>query len=181
MASKRQAGDNDIIAIDQGIKKTGRGGKYNFPSSVEPENPEDVRAALGSVLYWLKRGMDSKPETNEEIQDRCIEYITSCYETGQRITVEKLALALGITRETLWKWEQVNDTKGNIIKKAKDAIASYDADMVSTGKLNPVPYIFRAKNYYGMKDQQDITIEPKSNISDISPEEIVTKYQELPD
>lgn len=179
--AKRPGNDNEIVEINQAVKAKGRGGKYNFPSTVEPENPEDVRAALGSVLYWMKRGMDNKPESNDEIQDRVIEYITTCFDTGQRITVEKLALALGITRETLWKWEQINDARGNIIKKAKDAIASYDADMVTTGKLNPVPYIFRAKNYYGMKDQQDITIEPKQGITDTTAEEVAVKYAELPE
>lgn len=172
--------DQEIAQANQAIKKRGRGGKYNFPSTVEPENPEDVRAALGSVLYWMQRGRENKPSTDDEIEDRVIEYLTECYNTGQRITVEKLALALGITRETLWKWEQASDARGNIIKKAKDAIASYDADMVTTGKLNPVPYIFRAKNYYGMKDQQDITLTPNT-ISNISADEIAAKYQELPE
>lgn len=175
------ASDKEQIAqVEQAVKKRGRGGKYNFPSTVEPEDPETVRAALGSVLYWYKRGNDKPVSTPEEVQQRVEEYILECYETGQRMTVEKLALAIGITRETLWKWEQANDRRGNIIKKAKDTIASYDADMVTSGKLNPVPYIFRAKNYYGMKDQTDITIEPRQAITDQDAEQIAVKYQELP-
>ena len=161
--AKQPAGDNEIVEVNQAIKKTGRGGKYNFPAAIEPEAKEDVQAALGSVIYWMQRGREDPPKELDAIQNRCDEYIMTCYETGQRMTVEKLALALGITRETLWKWEQLNDAKGN------------------SGKMNPVPYIFRAKNYYGMKDQQDITIEPKQAISDVTPEEIVTKYNELPE
>jgi len=162
-------------------KLTGRGGKYNFPSSVPPEDPEIVKAALGSVLHWYNRGNVSKCNTAEEVQTRCEEYIAECYETGQRMTVEKLALALGITRETLWKWEQMNDERGNIIKKAKDCIASYDADMVTAGKMNPVPYIFRAKNYYGMRDQVDIVATPGQQLQDIPAEDVANKYAELPE
>lgn len=172
--------DNEIIAANTAVKKTGRGGKYNFPNAVEQENPDDVREALGSVIYWMERGNADTPKTNEEIQARCIEYIKECYNQGQRMTVEKLALALGITRETLWKWEQANDERGNIIKKAKDWIASYDADMVCAGKLPAIPWIFRAKNYYGMTDAQQITIEAKQGITDENAVNIAEKYAELP-
>ena len=171
-------GDNE-----KPVKRKGRGGKYNFPSTVEPEDPEVVRAALGSVLYWYKRGCD-KPKTDEEIEQRVIEYLGECYTTGQRLTVEKLALALGIARQTLFEWENGKSCSKrvtDIIKRAKGTIAAYDADMVTSGKMNPVPYIFRAKNYYGMKDQQDVVIEPKQGITDQTADEIAEKYVELPD
>lgn len=176
------AKDKEIAQVNQALK--GRGGKYNFPNSVQPENPEDVKEALGSVLYWMKRGIDNKPATDDEVEDRVLEYVTTCYETGQRMTVEKLALALGVTRSTLYDWETGHTQsarRSDIIKKAKESIAAYDADMVAKGKLNPVPYIFRAKNYYGMKDNQDITITPNNPITDIPAEEIAAKYQEWTD
>ena len=176
--------DTDIVQADTAVKKRGRGGKYNFPNAVEPEDPETVRAALGSVLYWMNRGRENKPVTDDEIEARCLEYCSECYQTGQRMTVEKLALALGITRETLHQWETggvgANARRTDIIKKTKDVISSYDAEMVTSGKMNPVPYIFRAKNYYGMKDQTDITIEPRQGITDQDAETVAAKYAELP-
>ena len=176
--AKRAQSDNE-----KPVKRKGRGGKYNFPSTVEPEDPEVVRAALGSVLYWYKRGCD-KPETDDEIEQRVIEYLGECYETGQRMTVEKLGLALGIARTTLFEWEhgqRCSQRVTNIIKRAKDTIAAYDADMVTSGKMNPVPYIFRAKNYYGMRDQQEFVVEPKASLTEQTADEIAEKYVELPD
>ena len=173
--------NKELAKTETRIKKTGRGGKYNFPQTVEPENPADVKAALGSVLYWYRRGNESVCNTNEQIQQRCDEYMFECWQTGQRMTVEKLALALGVARETLWKWEQAGDERSHIIKRAKDTIASYDADMVSAGKMNPVPYIFRAKNYYGMRDQIDITATPGAQLSDKTAQEIAATYEQLPD
>lgn len=175
--------ESDIVTVEQSVKRTGRGGRYNFPQSVEPEDPETVRAALGSVLYWRQRGREDKPRTDDEIQERIDEYLSVCWETGQRMTVEKLGLALGVCRDTLNSWKR-GETRSarlsDIIKNAYDVISSYDAEMVTSGKMNPVPYIFRAKNYYGMKDQTDITIEPRQGISDQDAETVAAKYAELP-
>ena len=179
------ADNTELAKTETAVKKRGRGGKYNFPSTVEPEDPEVVRAVLGSVLYWYKRGSDAKPQTDDEVEERILEYLTECYNTGQRMTVEKLALALGVTRETLNQWENgghgSNPRRADIIKRAKDTIASYDADMVTSGKMNPVPYIFRAKNYYGMRDQVDIVAAPGGQLSTASADEIAAKYEELPE
>ena len=176
--------DQEIIQAEQTIKKRGRGGKYNFPSTVEPENPEDVKAVLGSVLHWYKRGTENKCVTDEDIQRRTTEYFETCLQVGDRPTVESYCLALGYVRTTVNEWERGNNTsreRMDMIKKAKEFIAAYDAGMVTNGKMNPVPYIFRAKNYYGMRDQTDITIEPKQGITEQTAEEVATKYQELPD
>lgn len=173
----------DEITKQDNRPARGRGGKYNFPSAVEPEDPEVVRAVLGSVLYWRQRGIEDKPVTDDDVQARVDEFLSECWNTGQRMTVEKLALALGISRQTLSDWElghTQSPRRSDIIKNAKDCIASYDADMVTAGKMNPVPYIFRAKNYYGMKDQQDIIIEPRPGVTDENAVEVGQKYAELP-
>lgn len=179
------ASDKEQIAqVEQAVKKRGRGGKYNFPNAVEPESPEVVRAALTPVLYWYELGVREKCMTDDEIEDRTIFFFQRCAETGERPTVEKYALALGYTRKALSDWEngyRQSARRADIIKSAKENLAAFDADLASSGKMNPVPYIFRAKNYYGMKDQTDIAIEPKQSISDASAEEIATKYQELPE
>ena len=94
-----------------------------------------------------------------------------------------MCLALGYPRETIWKWETGREGstpfRSNIIKKAKELIAAYDANLVAEGKLNPVTYIFRSKNYYGMKDQQEHVITPNNPLGDASsPEEIKKRLNE---
>ena len=184
--------ERDVAKIEQKLMAketrkqplTGTGGKYNFPQAVQPEDPETVREVLGSVLYWFRRGVEDKPQTDDEVEDRVLEYLSGCYETGQRMTVEKMALALGVTRETLHSWETgetQSKRRSDIIKRAKESIAAYDADMVTGGKMNPVPYIFRAKNYYGMKDTADVAITAKQGITDESSVNIADKYASLPD
>ena len=52
-------------------------------------------------------------------------------------------------------------------------MASFDAEMVTEGKINPVTYIFRAKNYFGMVDQQEHILTPNNPLGDIdNPDEI---------
>lgn len=165
-------------------KLTGRGGKYNFPSSVPPEDENDVRQALTSVMQWYEIGK-TKPANPEEWEQRTDFFFTACINNGQRPTWEKYCLCMGYTRQMIW--DMMNEKRNaspavvNTIKKAKEYCAAYDAEMVNQGKLNPVPYIFRAKNYYGMKDTQDVVLTPNNPITDIQPEEVAAKYNELPE
>lgn len=67
----------------------------------------------------------------------------------------------------------------DIVKKAKDYIATYDAEMAAQGKIPAPVYIFRSKNYYGLKDVQEVKVEPNLNqqIPD-NAEEIIDKLPE---
>lgn len=85
----------------------------------------------------------------------------------------------------MWNWENgigCSSERMNIIKKAKEFIASFESAMVTEGKINPVVYIFRAKNYFGMKDQQDITIRPDNPYGDQRDAATIAKeYDALPE
>lgn len=96
-------------------------------------------------------------------------------------TVEKMCLWLGTTRDVLYDWQ--NGSKGSaradIVKNAKQILAAIDADLVLNGHINPVAYIFRAKNYYGLKDQQDVVVQAKNIFGDgVSREEIERRLME---
>ena len=168
---------NDAITefAQKNLTATGRGGKYNFPQSVPPEDPGDAKRVLSEVLNWFQK---ERANTNQEIFDRTIEFFQYCVERGERPTVEKYCLALGYGRSTVNEWKNglhCDADRSNIIKKAFDALAAYDAGMATEGKLNPVPYIFRAKNYYGMKDQADLVITPNNPLGEMPTEEELRK------
>lgn len=173
----------DLESAREPIAKKPRGRNGHFPQMVD-ENPEDVRAVLSSCMRWYKRG-ENKCVTDDEVRQRTIEYFEYCLANNERPTVESYALALGHYRQRLNDWEHgigASAERTDIIKKAKEFLAAYDAGMVTTGKMNPVPYIFRAKNYYGMRDQQDVVIEPKNPLgSEMSADEIAERYAALPE
>ena len=62
-----------------------------------------------------------------------------------------------------------------MIKQAKEMLAAMDADLVSNNKIPQVTYIFRAKNFFGMKDQTDVVITPNNPVGAEVPEEELRK------
>lgn len=51
--------------------------------------------------------------------------------------------------------------------------------MATEGKINPVTYIFRAKNYFGMRDQQEYVLTPNNPLGDTSnPNDIQRRISE---
>ena len=80
----------------------------------------------------------------------------------------------------MWEWEngvKCSSERADLIKKGKEIIASFEAELAAKGKVNPVVYIFRAKNYFGMKDQQDVVVAPAQPLgADVPTEQLAEKY-----
>ena len=56
-------------------------------------------------------------------------------------------------------------------------LKTFDAKLVISGKLNFLAYCFRAKNYYGMVDKQEMVVTPNvNNDSDFNAEDIKARY-----
>lgn len=170
---------------------TGRGGKYNFPNAALKRLEDDdskrelIGKALGNILA-VSRAFDEPPHSDEELCERLNWFFETCTKTNQIPTVEKMCLALSMPRNTVFDWETgkvsgFSPATSNIIKKAKNLIASLDAELALDSKIQPVVYMFRAKNFYGMKDTQDVEIsaKPLGEIQDQAT--IEAKYAELPD
>ena len=59
---------------------------------------------------------------------------------------------------------------------------TFDAKLVVSGKLNFLAYCFRAKNYYGMVDKQEMVLTPNQpQIEGFTPEQLQQKYIEASD
>jgi hypothetical protein len=181
-AVQKVAQKNTALEKAKTEKMYGPGGKHNFPNAAPPENPEDARRVLNETLFWY--GLP-RAEGEQKIAERLEFFFEHCAKNGERPTVEKMALALGYARKTLWAWktgQQGSKKVQEIMERAYDVLAAYDAGMAIEGKMNPVPYIFRAKNYYNMKDSTDITVTPNNPLGEAQdPDTIAAKYQELPD
>lgn len=160
------------------VDKRGRHAKPpQHRGNIDPELTKQIGAEL---MHWYK--MD-KAVTDEEIAERLEHYFERTLGGGKLPTVESMCLALGYDRKTIWEWETggagSTPFRCNVIKKAKHIIASYDANLVAEGKLNPVTYIFRSKNFYGMRDQVEHVVTPNNPLGDAtSPEEIKKRLGE---
>ena len=141
---------------------------------------EDIsRIVMESAQYFNRK----KVETDEECAERLNDYFRQCWAEGQIPTVEDMCLALGTVRSVVWDWEQgrgnASRARSDMIKKAKEILAGIDAKLVSEGKIPQVTYIFRAKNFFGMKDQQETIITPNNPLGDTTdPETLRRRYLE---
>ena len=171
----------------------GRGGKYNFPNArmklieQDDEKRAFVAKCIENNLVFFNAGIDRPVKSDEELCSRLNWFFSECARTQQLPNVEKMANALGYHRNTLLDWENGNSggfspATAGIIKKAKQILASIDAELAQEGKSQPVVYMFRAKNFYGMKDQQDVVVTPNTGgIERADVEAIEAKYAELPE
>ena len=161
----------------------GRGGKNNFPSSkvsVETESDKQIVSTL--LTEVLVEHKQPKVQSDEELAERFDDYFKRCAMRGQVPTVEEMCMSTGYAQSTIWDWENgrrqgFSNSTAEIIKKAKDVLKTFDAKLVISGKLNFLAYCFRAKNYYGMVDKQEMVLTPNvNNDSDYNAEDIRARY-----
>lgn len=169
MATRKKATKADAgteVAVKKERPLRGRGGTANFPSVIAGAKSADIRRCLHNCLMFYGLPI---VKSDEECRQRLYDFFDTCEQTGQLPTIEKMIMALGAVRQTVWDWEQGNkcsQARADMIKKAKEFIHSFEAEMVTEGKINPVVYFFRAKNYFGMKDQQDVVIKAENPLGD---------------
>ena len=137
----------------------------------------EIGQILNNSLYWFNRPI---VKTDEECAERLNEFFKHCAENNELPTVEKMCLALGTVRQTVWNWESgatnVSQQRRDMLKKAKEIISAMDAELAAKGKI-PVPtYIFRAKNYYGMRDDPQVVVQVNDNSEKVDIEDIKKRY-----
>lgn len=134
-----------------------------------------------NLMLFNKYAPLGKAKTPEELSERFSFYFQACMEFDRIPTVEGLALVSGYARSSFFDISQgkFNPQITDIVKWAKDYITAYDAELAIKGKTPSPVYIFRAKNYAGMKDTQDVQITP--NINSTVPENVDEIIDKLPE
>ena len=165
MANKK----NEVIVKEDNKPARGRGGKRNFPSAKMAVETDEDKALVGKLLSEvLVEYNQEKVKNDEELAERLNNYFYRCAENGQVPTVEEMCLSTGYAYSTCYDWETgrrkgFSNSTAEIIKKAKEMLKTFDAKLVIAGKLNFLAYCFRAKNYYGMVDKQEMVLTPNTN------------------
>ena len=181
-----------IMEIQENKPSTGMGGRYNFPNARLKliEQDDEKRAFMAKCiennLVFFNVGLQPV-KSDDELCERLNWFFAQCAETQQLPNVEKMANCLGYHHNTLKDWESgvssgFSTATAGIMRKAKQILASIDAELAQEGKTQPVVYMFRSKNFYGMKDQQDLVVTPNNGgIDSVDASVIEAKYAELPE
>lgn len=145
--------------------------------NTEPGEMAEMLTKAMTISHWP----DIDSNDSEQVAERIDLYHRYCVESDMKPSVVGMAMALGVDRTTLWKWENgVESNKPqavrNLIKKGREINELMMVQMMQNGKINPVTGIFLLKNNHGYKDQQDVVITPNNPYEQKSEEELATKY-----
>lgn len=142
--------------------------------------PQDVTETILQLDALRKM---PRPKNDEEVERRVEEYFQYCAEKHMRPGVESLALALGISRVTLFNWSmgiKCSDKRRQIAEHAKALIAAYIEQASLSGHLNPATGIFIMKNWMNYKDTQSFEVSRPSDAlltAEQTPEEIAAAIE----
>lgn len=174
-------------------KKDGRGNDGRYLPNIrmkkfdeDDNNREIIGKVLNNMIVFRELG-SNRVQTVDELCDRLNQFFTTCAETQQLATAEKMHLALGVPRRTVQDWRN-GSTAGlgpgtkEALQMAYELIAAQDSELALQGKINPVVYIFRAKNYNGMSDKVEIDVANTTDALEVreTADVIEAKYREIP-
>lgn len=106
-----------------------------------------------------KKGRGTFFETPEELQEWITDYFDLCSRTEVLPTVSGLACWLKCNHTTILS--HAGNPNSPFCELCSQAVALCHSSLelgASEAKLGATPYIFQAKNYFGMKDEQQVTI-----------------------
>ena len=88
---------------------------------------------------------------------------------------------MGVRRETIWRWEQEENARGEAIARAKGLLEAITEEWLASGKISPPSGIFILKNHFGWKDNIEITAAKANHIKESLPstEEIVKRLPQV--
>lgn len=159
-------------------------GRHPTNESLISFNSQEEKAAFitQSVTSMKKFLMNTRPETDQELEERLHEYFSICAEAGIPPVYEKMCLFIGSYGKQFSEWADGNKLGTGprcqeLCIKARAICSAFEAEAAMNNKLNPVVYIFRGKALYELKDNPEIAF---SIASDERPkEEILAEAKAL--
>ena len=148
---------------------------------------EEGRSFLAEAVRAGRLAFKMKPvQSNAELLERIDQYFETVENRRVPPTVEEFGLFIGYTSHQLFDWMSGHSrgfpdqpypgcTTANVCQKVVNLLHTLDAAQVAKNQMNSVAYIFRSKNYYGMVDKQEITVEASQKDQPLSPDEIAKR------
>ena len=100
-------------------------------------------------------------ESREVLEEEVVKFFELCDRTNTIPTVVNLSVWLGCNRDTIYA--HANNSNSPFSDIFKNIINFFHGTIESSaigGGVNPVLYMFLSKNYFGMSDNQTITLKP---------------------
>lgn len=139
------------------------------PKSISNKNGQEYMSDPNTIKFMdalVKRSFNSSDcgrpysfQSVEALEEDIAEYIKLCYETSTIPTVSSASLWLGCDRDTLYN--HANNSNSPFFGTCKNLINVCQVAMENgavKNKMNSVLYMFLSKNYFGLRDDKNITV-----------------------
>lgn len=166
---------NKMVAKNQAWKKSPVIGDNGIVAS--PDEIAMITKHALEVALWDE--IDTKDP--DQLRDRTLLYLQYCIDNKVKPGNLGLYNAWGMTKEEVSnvRRREPSSLRCSVIKKSCQIMSQIREQLMSDGKINPVTGIFWQKNWDGLKDQQEVIIEPKKQIeAEQSPEEVAAMLEQ---
>lgn len=148
--------------------KNGRGNQANQLAKSNyldrPETREFHSIVRKKCMYSQRTCLDSV----ENMQKEILEYFDLCDKYDCVPVMIGLFNYLGLDQGYAYHIANEGSELSLPLKKAMKMVQELQEGAVMRNAINPVSFIFLAKNYYGMSDSQTITLKPDNSATDRS-------------
>ena len=132
----------------------------NYPTQVIEQLPAEQVSDRMKRLMLIRKlhedgGTITGGSTDEAFRERVTDYFRICEESGFRPGVEMLALALGTTRTSLFRWKNgigCTERRQKDVQAALQLVYAFLEASGLDGSVSPVTAIWLSKNWMGYSD-----------------------------
>jgi hypothetical protein len=144
---------------NKGVMDGAETGKLYKAPADQPSTRNGISSIISSLnITFLPSTKKVKSDDLTAIQSCAISYLSYCEQHGNIPTVQGFSGWLGISRKTFYDW--LRDTKKpatrDLLERIRDMFVEISTQAAMRNKINPVTWIFYAKNYFEMRDSVDI-------------------------
>lgn len=171
-------------------KKLSKGRARYIPNVVKGlwwMSSEDNRDLLSEVIAASRRALRMMPvNSNAELIDRIDEYFSIVQ--GRRVppTIEEFSLYMGYSTQVIRAMAEGTNlgfpdipypgcTTKKLLERCIEALHAADAVQAMKRMSDSTTYIFRSKNYYGMRDNRETPIQINLKTPDALPPDQIAK------
>ena len=159
-----------------GLQRESRGAVPSWARIEEEVMTDDVKRA--SMSFYVRQlsgmlGRHEKVQTDKELEEKAREFFDYCASIEMYPTIEAFSLYIGYEVHAISEWaagrkplrhDIPGESTASITNRIKCTFAALDGYLAMDGSANTVAYIFRAKNYYDMVNEDRISHSVESAI-----------------
>lgn len=146
-----------------------RGNSYNNKARQQYMAQPNVKAFNKEFMPKALTGRPYKWDNRDELEKEIMDFFNLCDRTDTVPTITGIATWLHCNRDTIYAHaNNPNSPFSDILKNCINACHLSLENGAIDGKVNSVVYIFMGKNYYGLKDDKNITVTPTDSTTSLN-------------